>query len=304
MSATPARIDALIAEISDGFAAAGLCYGHGTDNPEDEAAWLVFSVTGISWDEGQEVYARPVAPEHAARIRKLAARRINERRPMAYLLNEAWFAGLNFYVDERVLVPRSPFAELIAEQFAPFIRPDAVKNILDLGTGSGCIAIAAAHAFENARVDAVDISADALEVAAINVEKHAVGGRVSLVQSDLFRELGGRQYDLILANPPYVDEQDMLDRDEEFRHEPKLGLASGRDGLDATRTILAEASRFLRDGGILFCEVGNSQAALDAAFPDAPFVWLAFEHGGDGVFMLSKTELEDLCQATALEKTS
>lgn len=301
-------VNDLIADVADKFAAGGLSYGHGTDNAEDEAAWLVFSVAGISWDSAASVYENTVSSADLQQINKLAARRVHERRPLAYLLNEAWFAGLKFYVDERVLVPRSPIAELIHERFEPWVEPDSVRRILDLGTGSGCIAIAAAMAFEDAAVDAVDISGDALEVAAINIDAHDLGARVTPIESDLFDGIGKssaeNRYDLIIANPPYVDAQDMIGRDEEFRHEPSLGLASGKDGLDATRRILHEASRFLNHDGILVCEVGNSQPALDAAYPDAPFIWLTFENGGEGVFLLNKHNLEELCQATASDKIS
>ena len=304
MQQTITTVGDLIADVADKFAAGGLTYGHGTDNAEDEAAWLVFSVAGLSWGSGADVYSETVSDSDIQRINALAARRVHERRPLAYLLNEAWFAGLRFYVDERVLVPRSPIAELIHERFEPWVDPDSVHRILDLGTGSGCIAIAAAMAFEDAAVDAVDISADALAVAAINIEAHALGSRVTPIESDLFDGLGDRRYDLIIANPPYVDAEDMTSRAEEFRHEPSLGLASGKDGLDATRRILQQASRFLNDDGILVCEVGNSQPALEAAYPDVPFIWLTFEHGGAGVFLLNKHNLEELCQATASDKIS
>ena len=308
MQQTETTVGDLIADVADKFAAGGLAYGHGTDNPEDEAAWLVFSVAGLAWDADATVYERRVNAADRARIDKLAARRIHERRPLAYLLNQAWFAGLEFHVDERVLVPRSPIAELIHERFEPWLDSSSVRQVLDIGTGSGCIAIAAAHVFDDARVDAVDISRDALDVAAINVEAHGLATRVRLIESDLFTALSGSEfdgrYDLIIANPPYVDADDMLARDEEFRHEPSLGLASGKDGLDATRRILHEASRFLSDDGILVCEVGNSQPALESAYPDVPFTWLEFEHGGDGVFLLNRHNLEALCQATASAKIS
>ncbi len=287
-------VEDLIRRIAFDFKAAALTYGHGTDGPLDEAAWLVFAHLGLSHDDAASAYSKIVDPQAVDELDALAHRRIYGRVPIAYLVKQAWFAGLEFYVDERVLVPRSPMAELIQDRFEPWLKASSVKRIADLGTGSGCIAIALAKAFPEAKVDAIDISRDALDVAAINVERHGVGDRLALIQSDFFDALGSVQYDLIVSNPPYVDQADMDARSGEFRHEPELGLAAGDDGLDSVNVILQNASRFLSDNGILVCEVGNSQAALEKRYPGVAFVWLAFEHGGQGVFLLTRNDLKDL----------
>jgi ribosomal protein L3 glutamine methyltransferase len=275
------------------FRQAGLFFGHGTATALDEAAALVLHTLHLPYDLPFTYFDAVLLPEERGRISALIERRVAERKPLAYLLREAQFAGLSFYVDERVLVPRSPIAELIEERFAPWVDPDNVRAVLDLCTGSGCIAIACAHAFPDAVVDATDISPDALAVARLNVERHDLAERVRLIRSDLFDGLEGAKYDLIISNPPYVARAEWEGLPAEYHAEPRLGLESGADGLDAARRILAEASQHLNPGGALIVEVGNSAAALEKAFPDAPFCWLEFSRGGEGVFALTAEQLNE-----------
>ncbi|QBF84102.1 50S ribosomal protein L3 N(5)-glutamine methyltransferase [Shewanella maritima] len=274
------------------FNDAEIYYGHGTDNAWDEAIALVFHALHLPEEIGQQVLLSNLTSSEKHKIVELIIRRVRERLPVPYLTNKARFAGLDFYVDERVLVPRSPIAEMINNQFSPWLYNKQVNRVMDLCTGSGCIAIACAYAFEGAEVDALDISEDALEVAQVNIESLGVMDRVFPIQSDIFSSIPkGPQYDLIVSNPPYVDEEDIGDMPDEYHHEPEIGLASGRDGLDLTKRILANAADYLTEDGVLVVEVGNSMVHLMEQFADVPFTWVDFEFGGDGVFVLTRDQL-------------
>lgn len=273
------------------FLRAGLHFGHGTDNAWDEARWLVLGALGLPFDSPEWVLEARIATPERERLAHLLKRRVVERVPVAYLLGEAHFAGLRFEVDENVLVPRSPIAELIASGFEPWLGGMEPARILDLCCGSGCIGIAAGLQFTDAAVDLADISPAALAVARRNVALHGLEEQVRVVESDLFAGLGGECYDLVLCNPPYVDAAEMAALPAEFRHEPRLGLAAGEDGLDLVRRILREARAHLMEEGMLVLEVGASAPALEAAYPRLPVIWPDFERGGLGIALIRAADL-------------
>ena len=268
------------------FHAHELFFGHGTDNAWDEARLLVLGALHLPWEISADYLDCRLEADELEAVRALLLRRIEARIPAAYLLGEAWFCGLPYVVDERVLVPRSPIGDLIEGRFAPWLQGTPAR-ILDLCTGSGCIGIACAHAFPAAEVVLADLSFEALEVANLNIERHGVEERVYTVQGDGFDGLPGQRFDLIVSNPPYVDAEDFADMPAEFHHEPELGLACGEDGLDLVRRMLAEAADHLSDDGLLVVEVGNSQVHVEAAYPEVEFAWVEFARGGHGVFVLS-----------------
>jgi ribosomal protein L3 glutamine methyltransferase len=269
------------------FAKSGLYFGHGTDNAWDDALALIFSVLHLPHDVTQQVLLAKLTPLEKEEILHVLRQRIEQRIPVPYLTHEAWFAGLPFYVDERVLIPRSPMAELIENQFVPWMEPHQILNVLDLCTGSGCLAIACAHYLPHAMVDAVDICENALAVADRNRRKHHLEERVRIIQSDLFQNISTERYDLIVSNPPYVSAKEMRELPAEYGHEPHHALQADDNGLALVVKILASAANHLTDHGCLIVEVGNSEHALVTRFPKILFTWLEFERGGQGVFLLT-----------------
>ena len=272
------------------FTRAGLHFGHGTDNAHDEAYALVRWALKLPHHPTPAQLRKALSPAHAKRLQTLLDLRIATRKPAAYLTGESWFAGLRFEVDERVLIPRSPIAELIVERFRPWIAHHP-RRILDLCAGSGCIGIACARAFPQAHVDAIEFDSGALRLLKRNIARHRVGKRMRAIQSDLFGKLKNERYDLIVSNPPYVPTARWRAMPAEYAHEPKLALEAGRDGMDLVRRIVRESPRFLDEQGTLVCEVGGSVPEFDLRFPDLPVIWPEFEHGGDGVFVISRKEL-------------
>lgn len=297
-SAVDSSVAGLIARCARALGRSPVCFGHGTDNARDEAAALVFHVLGLDHADARRAYELPVSETGQQQVAEMLEARISTRRPLPYLTGEAWFAGLPFHVDERVLVPRSPFAELIMTRFEPWLDPARVHRILEIGTGSGCMAIACALAFPASRVVATDISAAALEVAARNVARHQVADRVQLLEADLYAGVAGT-FDLIISNPPYVPAEEVATLPDEYRHEPALALLSADDGMATPAGILQHATRFLTADGWLALEVGGGAALLEARFATLPFIWPEFEYGGDGIALISAADLRaSECPAT------
>lgn len=280
-----------IQDVEKALMAADLFYGHGTDNAWDEAVQIVLFGAGYPANSGRDIENKLVEEKESAAIEELLRKRTSTRKPLAYLTQEAWFAGLPFYVDERVLIPRSPFAEWITRRFQPWVtNPEHVQHILEIGTGSGCMAIVAALAFEHAQIDAVDINSEALMVARQNVSRYQLEDRVHLHESDCFSRLTTKSYDIIMSNPPYVSANEMQQLPPEYQHEPIQALQADDRGLAIVQRILQQASNYLTDDGILVVEVGNSEQALIERYPAVPFIWLEMEHGGQGLFLLTAND--------------
>ena len=275
------------------FNAAELSFVQGMPEAIDEAVYLCLSALNLPPDFSVEYFDCVLTMDERLQVLDLFQQRIDLHKPSAYITNEAWFSGLSFYVDERVLIPRSPVAELIQQQFSLWVAPEQVENILDLCTGSACIAIACAYAFKHAHVDASDVSADALAVAEINRQNHNLDEQLTLVQSDLFEAIADKRYDIIISNPPYVSAPEMAQLPAEFGHEPgALALAAGETGMDIVLPMLIQAGEYMTEQGILVVEVGYSQSILEQLLPDVPFFWVDFEFGGEGVFVLTAEQLE------------
>ena len=274
------------------FNEAKLSFGHGSANAYDEAAYLILHTLHLPLDTLAPFLDAHLTATEKKALRALLKQRVEKQIPAAYLTHEAWLGSFRFYVDERVIVPRSFIAELLETQLMPWVEnPEAVTRMLDLCSGSGCLAILAAHAYPNTEVDAVDISPSALEVAQRNVADYDLNDRISLIESDLFTNLHNKKYDVIISNPPYVDAASVASLPKEYLHEPKLALGSGADGLDATREILKQAAAHLKPSGVLVVEIGHNRDALEAAYPKLPFTWLEVSAGDEYVFMLRREDL-------------
>ncbi|HQN64300.1 MAG TPA: 50S ribosomal protein L3 N(5)-glutamine methyltransferase [Methylophilus sp.] len=274
------------------FEETGIFFGHGTDNSYDEAVWLVLRALHLPMDTLDNFQDAVITQKERQHLAYLIEQRVTKRTPTAYLLREAWLQGFKFYVDERVIVPRSFIAELLPEGLTPWIEfPEMVENIVDICTGSGCLGVLLADAYPNAHVDLVDISPAAIDVCNININQYGLQDRISAIQSDMFAALKGKRYDLIISNPPYVDAPSMAQLPQEYRQEPQLALGSGEAGLDHTHTLLKEAANHLIEGGVLVVEIGHNREALLDAYPDVPFVWLEVSSGNQFVFLLTKEDL-------------
>jgi len=274
------------------FEASDIFYGHGTDNAYDEAVWLVMSALHLPMDTLNNFFDARITIAERSKLSQLLEQRISSHTPTAYLVKEAWLQGLKFFVDERVLVPRSFIAELLNDDLSPWIEyPELVESAADICTGSGCLGIMLASAFPNAAVDVVDISTDALDVANINIANYGLEDQITAIQSDMFTALKGRKYDVIISNPPYVDAPSMAELPAEYRNEPQIALGSGNDGLEHTHTLLREAGHYLNENGILIVEIGHNRDALQAAYPNIAFNWLEVSSGNEFVFLLTKAQL-------------
>jgi len=284
-------LDDMLAQVESKLANAGLFFGHGTDNALDEAVWLVLAAGGFDVGDSEPPWESTLREQQIQDIQKLLERRLTTRQPLAYLINRAWFAGHEFFIDQRAIVPRSHIGEWIPDRFEPWLPTDDVTSILDLCTGSGCIAVALALAFPEARVDATDLSGAALEVAAINAKRHEVTDRVRLLQGDLFSAVQDQRYDLIVCNPPYVSNELMRGLPEEYRFEPELAFTGGIKGLDFIERLLREVSNHLTPQGLLIVEAGSAQSAVEDAYPNLPFMWLMSQSEEAVVFALTAGEL-------------
>jgi len=274
------------------FEASDIFYGHGTDNSYDEAVWLIMSALHLPHETLNNFLDARILKTERSRLASLIEQRITQHTPTAYLLKEAWLQGFKFYVDERVLIPRSFIAELLSNDLSPWIEfPEMVENAADICTGSGCLGILLANSFPNAAIDVIDISQDAIDVANINIQNYGLESQITAIKSDMFGALAGKKYDLIISNPPYVDAPSMDALPAEYRNEPQLALGSGADGLDHTHTILREAANYLNDGGILIVEIGHNRDALLDAYPGIAFTWLEVSSGNQFVFLLTKSQL-------------